>query len=242
MKKIIFLLLCLCLLIGCYKERSSSNEETVITSHEHRNLKIEFTKTEHAIINNEYGSIVQFMIHDLSGEPLNAQNYSFSLQNPLEIDGQVYEARNTMIETTPSGDILFTQFYTPNFPKKINSLPMIFTIKPLYYQKEVIFQNLSNGMQNVSNNDLEIVDLKIENNQLSIAIKDIHPIIGLKVVMLSGEEEIYPTFSKTDYHEQANMLVVQNTYTHPIQEPITVKMTRHRLIEIIWNLPFIVTQ
>lgn len=240
MRKILLLFGCLIFFAGCQiSGESTNNDKLYVTTQQNDRLKIEFYDIERAVINGEEGFFVEFHVHHLSGPALNEQNYAFSLQEILQSGEHKYETKAKSVQFTEDKAIV-SQFYTPLLIQNNTPLPVSLNIKPLYYKKEIVFEDLNNNSQNVEKNDLTILDIQVEKNQLQLMIHDVHPLAGLKMTLLINNEEIYPTFLKSDLNKKTNVLSLSTTFSSPLPEPFTLKFTRHHLGDISWNVPFYV--
>lgn len=241
MRKFIFLIIILFLLCGCslIKDHTSSeSEQKYVTTQMNKHLKIQFQSIEHDLINREEGFWLHFLIERQSGAALTEQNYSFSLPNQLTIDDHLYETKEKKVEFVED-QAKFSQFFTPRLQKTTDSIPITLFIKPSYYKQEVIFDQLTNGSKNIVNNDMVLLDVEVDGKELNLIVNDVHSIVGLKSALLINNEEIYPTFSNTEINKRNNTLFITHTFATPLPEKFTMKFTRHRLEEVVWNAPFL---
>lgn len=239
MKKLFFIPIIVLLLFGCDSHNDSSeNAEKYVTKQSNKYVAIQFQEIERTRENNEEGFWLHFLIEHVKGEKLTKQNFSFALSNEIEIDGQIFTAKDSETEFAEN-KAYYKQYFTPLIDWNIDEIPVTFYIKPLYYKKEITFENLTNGSQNIEKNELQLVDVEVEGNKLHLIIHDAHPVVGLQSTLLIDNEEIYPTTVNTELNKQNNTLYVTYTFASPIPEKFTMKFTRHQLEDIVWKAPFL---
>lgn len=245
-RQIILLFVLILLLTGCSQIDANNKKQTAVTKQETEQLAVSFIEAESATIDNQDGFYLRFAVKQLSGEPLQAEDYSFSLQDVLkDKDGYEYQALlNERLLTDQAGDPLpsdtvhFRQFFTPRLSNNLSTLPVSFFINPTYYKRDVIFENISAKSENVHNNDLILERVNIDGKKLSLFLTDVHQVKGLEIALLQDGEVIYPVFSKTEYGKLSNSLTVDFEFAKTLPELFSLKVTRHRLQDIVVELPF----
>ncbi|WP_142302818.1 hypothetical protein [Bacillus sp. FJAT-45350] len=231
-------------LAGCYN--TNTNElPSVITENNNQRLHVSYQGTEHTVINDSEGFYLLFEISHLDGPKLTKDNFDFSLLNILkDNNGTEYTSLSKEIVTNdengeplPEGTLAFKQFFTPKLDSNEEKINLSFFIKPLYYSRDIIFENISEDINLLTKNDMTIGELKTEENKLSVKIGDVHDIRGLEVSMIYDGEEIFPAFSSTDVNQEVNQMQATYTFTNNIPPTFSLKFTRHRLQDIVWEFP-----
>lgn len=228
--------------------QSDANEkkQNAVTKQETEHLAVSFVEIAKGTVDDQDGFYLRFAVKQLSGEPLQADDYSFSLQEILtDKDGNEYKTiLNERLTTDQAGDPLppdtihFRQFFTPKLSNNLSTLPVTFFIKPTYYKQNVLFENISAQTENVINNDLLLQRVSVDGKKLSLLLTDVHHVKGLGIALLLDGEEIYPVFSKTEYGKLSNSLAADFEFAKPLPNTFSLKITRYRLQDIVIDLPF----
>lgn len=225
---------------------NSANEPKKITKQETEHLEVSYVEMKKGTVDDQDGFYLRFKVKQLSGEPFQADDYSFTLQDILiDKNGHEYKTiSNERLTTDQAGDPLpadtihFQQFYSPKLSNNLTTLPVTFYIKPTYYNKNILFENIHAPAENVLNNDLLLQKVSVDGKKLSLVITDVHDVKGLKVSLLLDGETIYPVFSKTEYGKLSNSLFAEFEFAKPLPETFSLTVTRYRLQDIVQELPF----
>lgn len=240
--KAFFLLILLSFLLSACKSTEPSQSELHLES-ENSHLRIQFENIEIGEWENQPGFFLSVSATSLLSEYDASDDYRYTMDSILiDENGQTYEA--TYKETAPADNdsaeeeqVIIRQFFTPPISTEIEQLNVKVYTKPLYYQREVVFSNVQDGMINLINNDLILEKVIIDDRKLEIQVADIHEIKGLELSLIEKNEEIYPVFTTTDYNDETHRLLATYEFAKPLSDSLTLKLTRLRLQEQIWEYP-----
>ncbi|UOE93235.1 hypothetical protein [Alkalihalobacillus sp. LMS39] len=246
MNKFYHFAIILFLLVGC-STVSQEAEDTDILMMENEDIRVSYLQMLPEEQDGEAGFSVYFSIEQLGSTPITEDNYSFTLQRTItDYEGNAYETLTNERLTVdmegdplPEGTVFFKQFFTPEIIEETSILPVSFFTKPIY-QRDIIFETISfeQAHEPIHNNGLTIHKFEVEKDKLSIVVEDVHPVNGLKMTLIKDGEELYPLSSLTHVSDDSNHMSVQFQFAQPIPDPFTIKLSRHRIEEIIWEFPF----
>ncbi|MCM3759826.1 hypothetical protein M3212_03375 [Alkalihalobacillus oceani] len=236
MKWVVFLGI-LCFLCACQATESSVDLQV---ENQNSHLHVEFETMEAGEWDGQQGFFITIAATSTM-EQYQTEQFSFALDSVLtDENGATYEALHS--ETLPplesdEDQIRVRQFYTPELPNDLSHLNIIVFAKPLYYKRELVIPEMTDGTTNRFINDLVITKAETDGERLMIEISDIQPISGLSVTLIQDNEEIYPVFSTTHYLEDTNQLIANYDFATPLPDSFTLKLTRLHVQEQIWQLP-----
>lgn len=227
----------LCFLCACQATESSVDLQV---ENQNSHLHVEFETIETGEWDGQQGFFITIAATSTMDQ-YQAEQFSFALDSVLtDENGATYEALHS--ETLPplesnEDQIRMRQFYTPELPNNLSRLDITVFAKPLYYKREIVIPEMTDGTTNRFINDLVINRAETDGGRLTIEISDIQPISGLSLSLIQDDEEIYPVFSTTRYREDTNQLMASYDFATPLPDSFTLKLTRLRLQEQIWQLP-----
>ncbi len=243
MKGWVFLFLLL-LLTSCQTNKVIQESSLSIVHDENIHLKVEFDGIEHGELNNESGFYVNVIVTSLY--PLHdvENDYTYMLDRYVFGEDQaVHEAQSfeTSRETADGkplnlNQLYIRQFFTPSLKKGTHFLDLPVYVKPTYYRRNLIFNELHHDMKQIEQNDFRILSVETTGNKLFLQASDAHNIKGVEVTLLSNSEKIFPSFQTTSYDEERNIINGEFEFAEPIVEPFQLSIKRHRLEEQLWTL------
>ncbi|MCM3715161.1 hypothetical protein M3202_13815 [Alkalihalobacillus oceani] len=226
----------LCFLCACQTTESAVDLQI---ENQNSHLDVEFETIETGDWDGQQGFFITISVTSVM-EQYQADEFSYALDSLLtDENGATYEALHS--ETLPleneTEQVKVRQFYTPELPDDLSHLDITVFAKPLYYKRELVIPEMTDGTTNRFVNDLLINKAETDGRRLMIEISDIQPISGLSLSLIQDNEEIYPVFSTTNYLEDTNQLIASYDFATPLPDLFTLKLTRLHLEEQIWKLP-----
>lgn len=246
MKRLFLFIIILNLLVACSSNQANDKKQKAITEQETEQLAVSFVEVKKGKINDIDGFFIRFAIKQLSGEPFETERYSFTLQDILiDKNERRYKAITSELLTTdqagdplPEDTVHFQQFFGPLLSNDLTTLPVTFYIKPTYYEREIIFEDVSPQSTPLQKNDLTIERIAVNDKKLSLFITDVHDTKGIEVTLLIDGETIFPVFSNTEYGKLSNSVAIDFEFALPLPESFSLKVTRYRLNDVVKSLSF----
>jgi hypothetical protein len=224
------------LLTGCQNSSISTNE-LVLTADNNR-IKVQFDKIEEAEWEGKTGFFIHILATSLVEEYSAKDDFLYTLDSTImDQNNQIHQALFSETLELDSNSVLIKQFYTSVLNDSIESMHINVYVKPNYYERKVVFQNLENQMNNLLMNDLFIEAIQVEDKVINLSIFDVHDLTGLSVSLHQENEDIYPAFTRTNYDEKINHLTASYEFTKALPDTFTLTFNRLKLQDKIWEFP-----
>lgn len=247
MRLVILILTFSIFLIGCsdlYQDKVAT-----VASNENEHINISFLEYEQAEVEGQSGFFLSFSIEQKNESYYLDKDFAYTLQRTIsDQNGNQFES--IMNETlqqdkdgTPleEGSLIFRQFFTPTLKEDSSFLSFTLYVRPLYYKQSVIFHDLDEAIERETINDLTVTNITVHEKDLHISVQDVHNTQGMTMTMIMEGEEIYPSFSTTKHGNYPYSLLANYEFAQTIPDTFTLKFTRHRLEDIVWEFPFTIS-
>ncbi len=223
------------LLSGCLGPSTPSRE--LVQTAENNRIQVQFDKIEEAEWEGNNGFFIYILATSLFDYHVDNDFLYRMGSTIIDQDGQTYKAlfSETIESDLGSDTILFRQFYSPILNDSIETLSIDVFVKPTYYKRNVVFQDLEDDMSDLLTNDLYIQQVQVENNQIHLNVFDVHNLNGLTVTLRQENEDIFPAYTRTSYSQETNQLTASYEFTKAVTEPFTLTLNRLKLQDQIWH-------